>query len=192
MLSWEEIARKVESESGGHETIVRVEGTSVSESGGAGLAKKAILILLGNDPVIHAVDSYVARDLGSELARSVLRLLRPTVAMDRCYQIYKSSNDLWTRRWAAELLGGLATSHAVDRMKELLIDKDEHIQLVAASAVTSMILDEFVTEDEALDLVETLEKHPHKLVKQRAVESRKYFNEVFNDEYEDDDEDDLE
>ena len=63
--------------------------------GGDDLAKASITRLLGDEFIFEAVDkAIVISDHGSELARSVLILLRSKTAMDYALKIYRKSDDL--------------------------------------------------------------------------------------------------
>lgn len=55
--------------------------------GGSEVAADAIAVLLGDEAILSAVDGVLAMDRGSEVARSVLRSLKPELARQRCLEV---------------------------------------------------------------------------------------------------------
>lgn len=82
------------------------------ESCGTDVARSALILLMGDAAWEEAVDHYVSSQPGSELARSVLRLLKPRVAVERCLSIYREGT-LPERRSAVELLRVIAGAQDV-------------------------------------------------------------------------------
>src|SRR5262245_25985198 len=74
------------------------------ESGGSELGRRALEAILGPEALRAAVDYYAAGLPGAELARSVLALLRPWPAMERCLEVWRSDAGSTARRAAVELL----------------------------------------------------------------------------------------
>lgn len=98
------------------------------ESGGSRYAQQAVGLLLGGDNLRKAVDHYVSGEPGFELARSVLWLIRPWSAAERCYELYRSEKEVETRRMAVVLLRDVADERALSWVDEFLEDEDAGIQ----------------------------------------------------------------
>ena len=109
------------------------------ESSGSEQARKAIELLLGEDNLRESVDYYISGGPGSELARSVLWLIRPWSAMKYCYDIYKSGRDIESRRMAVELLRVVADGRALGWVVEFLEDENEAIQSWGAGVLGQLI-----------------------------------------------------
>src|SRR5688572_24143069 len=109
------------------------------ESGGSNYAREAIELLLGEDNLRESVDYYISGAPGSELARSVLWLIRPWSAMRYCYEIYKSEADIETRRMAVELLRVVADKRALSWVVEFLGDEDSGIQTWGVEMLEQLI-----------------------------------------------------
>src|SRR5689334_5607743 len=92
-VDWTELARKL-----------GAFDTPGFEHSGSTMARAAVEELLGPEVLRSAVDHYVARKPGAELARHILWLLHPLAAMERCHQIYVESTEVEERRSAVELL----------------------------------------------------------------------------------------
>jgi hypothetical protein len=95
-IDWEALARDL--------GLLRETETGRTEISGSGEARAALARIIGYDAIRSSVDDYVARIPGSELARSVLWLLHPPAAMERCWEIFRESSDVEDRRAAIELL----------------------------------------------------------------------------------------
>src|SRR5262245_34932900 len=98
------------------------------ETGGDHLARQAVVELLGEESMRNSVRYYVDYLRGFELARSVLWLLRPAVAREECYRIYKEDPDIDRRRAAIELLRVVADRTTLPLVEEFLGDPDPGIQ----------------------------------------------------------------
>src|SRR5579862_9073280 len=83
------------------------------EIGGSDPGYRALEEILGPRALRAAVDYYVAYHPGAELARSVLVLLQPWPAMERCLEVWRSDADPDTRRAAVSLLRSIADRRAL-------------------------------------------------------------------------------
>ena len=95
------------------------------ESGGSDLGRRALELIVGADALRSAVDYYISGGPGSELARSVLVLLKPSSAMERCLEIARGEADAESRRSAVELLRMVADGRGIGWAAEFLRDDDE-------------------------------------------------------------------
>ena len=153
-IDWKDIAGRVGS--------LRDNG----ERGGTRYATKALAMLLGDDALVEAVDYYVSQLTGSELARSVLWLLRPPAAMRRCYQLYREATDRETRVTAIELLRVVADRTALPWVKEFLADADEDVQTMGAGVLDQLLWSEKVEPDECETLLRLMRDHSNQHVRE--------------------------
>lgn len=138
------------------------------ESSGSNEARQAIELLLGEDNLRKSVDYYISGGPGSELARSVLWLIRPWSAMSYCYEIYKSGRDVETRRMAVELLRVVADQRALSWTAEFLGDEDSGIQTWGIEVLEQLISSGSVEGEDAEQLLLKAESHANIHVRERA------------------------
>jgi hypothetical protein len=132
-----------------------------SESGGDSEARRALITIVGEANLIGAVDYYVASHHGRELARSVLRMLKPFSAMRRCYEIYSQEGDIEKRRSAVELIRFISDKQAVQWIAQFLSDPDAEIQAWGAGVIDQLLWDECLTPKEAAPFLEIMRDHPN-------------------------------
>jgi len=145
-----------------------------TEHGSDGLARVAIEKILGEDEFRAAVDHYVAGRRGSELARSVLRLLRPGSAMQRCREISTQSTDPDGRRAAVELLRVVADRRALPWVSDYLDDSDEVVQQWGIRIVDQLLFSDLIEPEDAEPLLRRAEDHPNAEVRAQAQEIRAF------------------
>jgi hypothetical protein len=122
--------------------------------------KRAIEVSLGEDDLQAAVDFCVSDKSGSELARSVLRELRPWPAMQRCYQLF-CEGDVETRRSAVELLRVFADRRTLPWVNEFLDDVDPLIQYLGTEILDQLVWSGSVKDQECIDLLAKMREHPN-------------------------------
>lgn len=147
-IEWEALARRL--------GTLRDGG----ESGGTDLAQTALEQILGEDEIRAAVDYYVAGRRGSELARSVLHLLQPWSAMQRCYEIFRTDPDPERRRSAIALLRVVADERALAWVPEFLRDPDEGVQTWGAGVVDQLLWSDLVDEEDCRPALEMMARLP--------------------------------
>jgi hypothetical protein len=152
------------------------DGTSgwTGERGSSKFARIAIEQVLGQDEMRAAVDFYVAGRRGSELARSVLWLLRPGSAMQRCREISTESTDPEERRTAVELLRVVADDRALPWISTYLDDEDEGVQTWGVGILDQLLFSGLIDEQAAEDLLRRAEDHANPRVRERAQEIREF------------------
>jgi hypothetical protein len=138
------------------------------ESGGSDLGRRALEVIVGADALRAAVDHYVAGHPGGELARSVLALLRPWAAMERCLDVWRGNADAGSRRAAVELLRVVADRRALAWVTEFLRDPDEGVQTWGAGVVDQLLWSGQVDPEECGPLVEIMQGHPNEGVRRYA------------------------
>jgi len=143
-------------------------------------AERALELIIGQDTLRAAVNYYVQANTGqdahtgSELARSVLWQLRPWSAMCRCYEIFKSSGSVETRRTAVELLRVVADRRTLPWISEFLQDNDAVIQSWGIGVLDQLLFSELVEPEEAEDILRTAEQHNNESVRERTEFIRDY------------------
>jgi hypothetical protein len=148
-IDWEGLARRLGSLS------------DDGERGGTDLAQQALEQILGEAEVRAAVDYYVSGRRGFELARSVLGLLRPWSAMQRCYEVFRTDPDPESRRSAVELLRAVADRRALAWVPEFLRDSDEGVQTWGAGVVDQLLWSGLVEEENCQTILEMMSGHPN-------------------------------
>jgi hypothetical protein len=166
-VDWEQIARQIGSIQ---------ENTPLgrySELGGSNFARKALIEILGEDLLRDAVDYYVDGGRGSEVIRSILRLIQPRSAMDRCYDIYKSNVDIETRRYALTLLVHFADYSVLNWIYEFLDDPDEDINIWGACTLDQLLQTHWEAPPQEFgDLLDKAEKHSSQRVREQTKDLR--------------------
>ena len=159
-IDWQGLARRL--------GLLRDDG----ESGSTESARRAVELLLGEDAIRSSVEHYVTRRPGSELARSVLWLLRPWSAMERCYEIYRHSDSLDERRAAVELLRVAADRRALAWVAEFLSDPDAEIQKWGMGVIDQLYFSSLADFEEIEEFLSVAERHPSEAVRSMAASVR--------------------
>lgn len=150
-IDWQSLAEKLQS----------------GNRGGTELARRALIEIIGEEAISASVDHYIDLRDGSELARSVLWLLRPEAARRRCLEIYQNDSDLERRQMAIELLRVLATRDTLPWVSTFLTDPDPTIQNWGAGVVDQLLWSELVVPAECAALLHTMKTHPSASVRER-------------------------
>jgi hypothetical protein len=90
-----------------------------NEIGGTKTAEAALTFIVGDDLLRDAVDYCVTGESGAETARSVLRLLRPQVARDRCMEIFRAAEGRDQGAYAIYLLSDVADLSVLEWIPEI-------------------------------------------------------------------------
>ena len=157
--NWESIAKAV----GG----IDENGQETSSSD---KARAAIEILLGPENIKEAVRYYVLHKPGSELLRGVLWQLHPYSAMEECFNIFKTSPDVRSKRSAIELLRVVADRRVIPWITELLEYDDEGVQNLAIGIIDQLIFSHLCEEEEVRDLIDFSKRHLNPYVQENAHE----------------------
>jgi hypothetical protein len=139
-----------------------------SERGGSEIARKSIEIIIGKDAIRDAVDYYLENGSGGSVIRSVLWLIRPESAMQRCYEIYRSDAPIEIRRNAVHLLKTIGDESILPWVSEFLDDPDEGINLWGANTLDELLLSGFVSPtSEFQELLNKAENHPNQNIQEQ-------------------------
>jgi hypothetical protein len=114
-IDWLEIARRVGSlEPDGSERIAGTDG-----------GRRALELLLGEENIREAVDHWADQKPGEFIAEQVLIIISSTVAMERCYEIYKRDPNSSRAGAAVFLLSEMADARVLPWVREFLNDDNE-------------------------------------------------------------------
>lgn len=161
-IDWEALASKL--------SLIRAdaEGT-VTEVGSRSHALAAVEELIGAERIASAVDHYVTGQPGAELARSVLWLLRPWSAMQRCREIFDSGLEQRVRRSAVELLRVVADHRALPWVEDFLADSDPEIQMWGVLVVDQLLIANLVDRASCEPVLSRARAHKNKQVRDMAL-----------------------
>ncbi len=143
----------------------------------AGLPTVSVLeMVIGEDRIREAVDFYVAhayRD-STELVLNFLRRFRPLSAMQRCYEIYRTSPNTRDRRTALSLLKDFADGHTLEWVEEFLTDPDTGIQDQGINLLDQLLFGGGIRYDEeamerAKALLSLAEEHGRPAIREMAT-----------------------
>jgi len=142
---------------------------------GTHAGRRALELLLGEENIRHAVDHWADQKPGEFTAEAVLLIISSTVAMERCYEIYK--NDPMSPRAGAAvfLLSEMADSRALAWMRELMQDKSVHIRWNGVMALGRILAGPLNDEGIAIakELLINAETDPEERLRERATEIRR-------------------
>jgi len=139
-----------------------------NERGGTEPACNALAEILGRDAMVASVDDYIARRPGAELARSVLSLLHPAWAMERCFEVFKSNDDIEIRRLAVELLRNVADARVIDWVPEFLGDPDPGIQGWGIGVIDQLLMNRRADIEDCECVLAGAEAHPNERVREKV------------------------
>ena len=164
-IDWREIAIKVDGfEPDGRERIVGTDG-----------GRRALELLFGEQNIREAVDHWANQKPGEFTVEQVLIILSSTVAMERCYEIYKSAPASHPAGAAVFLLAEMADSRALPWVGEFLEDSNEGIRWNGLMALR-MILEGPLGDAgiaTAKDLLTKAESDSDQRLRERAIEIRR-------------------
>ena len=160
------------------QTLAKELGTiqETGESGSDFDAHRALDLIIGHDELCKAVDWVIHDHPGFALARAVLRVLQPWTAVQYCYDLYRSQQDLHVRRAAVWLLSDIADPQTLDWVAEFLDDSDEEIQAWGVHLLNELVRASLTGFDGSDALLSKAECHSNPHVQQRAAEIRAYLN----------------
>jgi hypothetical protein len=118
-IDWERVADQVGGlDTNGNELIAGTQG-----------GRRALEILLGEQNLRDTVDYWNAHGPGCFTAEMVLSIIKSKVAMERCYEVYKTEHGSMGACSAVFLLGSFAGSEALPWVREFLDDTEQVIRL---------------------------------------------------------------
>jgi hypothetical protein len=162
MINWEALAKQVG------------DITPDGEKCGTPSGRRALEILLGEENLRGTVDYWISQKPGCFTAEMVLNIIHSKVAMERCYEIYKTQHGTEKASAAIFLLASIADAETLSWVREFLEDNNRSIRwngLMVLRTVLLGSLDDaaFATAKELLDKAAS---DPDSEMRQRAEEIR--------------------
>ena len=107
-------------------------------------------LIIGEDRIREAVDYYVvyAYRNSTDLVLSFLRRFQPLSAIQRCYEIYKTSPNIEDRITALGLLADIKDGRALEWIEEFLEDPNTGIQDRGISLLDQLLFGGGIRYDE--------------------------------------------
>jgi HEAT repeat protein len=149
-----------------------------NESSDEMIGREGVAEILGEEVLKSAVDHYVGHRRGSGIALSVLHLLRPRVAVQRCLEIYDGQDAIALRRSAVELLRYIGDWRQLEAIKRFLADPDAEIQAWGASFLKRLILQESVSASDAEEYLQICDQHENPQVRHAALRARAFLSQA--------------
>jgi hypothetical protein len=163
-IDWREIASKVGGfQPDGHERITGTDG-----------GRRALELLLGEENIREAVDHWADQKPGEFTVEQALIIIGSTVAIDRCYEIYKREPNSSRAVLAVFLLSEMADSRVLPWLREFLDDDNEGIRWNGLMALR-MVLEGALGDDgvaTAKKLLAKAESDSNQRLQERAKEIR--------------------
>lgn len=91
--------------------------------------KRALEILIGEENLRDAVDYFISLCPGAFTAEMVLKIIQSEIAMNRCFEIYKTEPGTERACSAVFLLGSMADDKPLPWVREFLEDANKAVRL---------------------------------------------------------------
>lgn len=163
-IDWKRVANEIGGiDDSGNEKITGTQG-----------GRRALEILLGEQNLREAVDYWNSQKLGCFTAEMVLSIVESQVAMERCYEIYKTQHGSKNACSAVFLLGSFAGTAALPWVREFLEDQEQVIRLNGVRVLRRILDGPLGDEDSALakELLKKGEADPDTEVRERTSQLR--------------------
>lgn len=129
-IDWREIASKVGGfDPDGQERIVGTDG-----------GRRALELLLGEENIREAVDHWADQKPGEFTVEQILIIISSSVAMKRCYEIYKTDPASNRAGAAVFLLAEMADSRVLPWVSEFLEDSSRGIRWNGLMALRTILI----------------------------------------------------
>jgi hypothetical protein len=132
--------------------------------------RRALEIIVGEGNVRDAVDYWISQEPGCFTAESVLSVMRPQVAMDHCYQIYKTDPNSENAVRALFLLASFADYEALPWIREFLDDENLGIRWNGLAVLRTILYGSLgdAAIDTAMQLLDKAERDNDPGMRERA------------------------
>ncbi len=165
-IDWKELGKQV-----GDLNLDYSERGSGTVSG-----RRALEILIGEENLRIAVDHFISHEPGAFTAEMVLKIIRSEIAMNRCFEIYKTEPGTDRACSAVFLLGSMADDRALSWVSEFLDDNDYSVRLNGLRVLQSIVHGPLNDADSATarELFDKAESDLDPAVRERAVQIRQH------------------
>lgn len=146
---------------------------SERNAGSTDSARRALELIIGEDNIREAVDQWTSLEPGADTAEKTLLIIRSTVAMEYCYEIYKKEPNSKRAGLAIFLLSEMADSRFMRWARELMDDSSTRWNTVVAleQVLEGPLGDEGIAL--AKELLAEAEADPDQALRERAIEIHK-------------------
>ena len=159
-VDWRDLAERLDA--------ITYQENGRMESGGTNVAEKALALIVGDDFVRQTTDYCVSGEPGSETARSVLRLLRPQVARDRCIEIFRMSDGSVRGAAAIHLLSDVADLSVLQWMPEIQANSDIFVRAYSARIIDQLWMGGDLEPEEGRPFLDALLRDTDDMVRNAA------------------------
>ncbi len=165
-IDWKELAKQ----------IGRLNPDGSEMGCGTESGRRALEILIGEENLRNAVDYFISLEPGAFTAEMVLQIIKSEIAMNRCFEIYKTEPDTYRACSAVFLLGSMADYHALSWVREFLEDNNQAVRLNGLRVLQSIICGPLSDPDTAIakELFDKAESDSDSTVRERAVKIRQH------------------
>lgn len=163
-IDWERIASSIGGiDRDGRDRIVGTAG-----------GRRALEVLLGEDNIRDAVDYFISQRPGAFTAEMVLQILKSEVAMERCFEIYKTEPGTARACGAVFVLGCMADAKALPWVREFLEDSDKAVRMNGLAVLQSILCGPLGDDDlaTAKELFDFAALDPDPMARTRASDIR--------------------
>ena len=162
-IDWEEIAKRV--------------GDGNDDACSRRIGRRALEVIVGEENVRNIVDYWISQQPGCFTAESVLSIMRPKIAMDRCYEIYKTAPDSEGAIRAVFLLTSFADDTAIPWVGEFLDDRRSGIRWNGLMVLRTILYDPLgdAAIASAMQLLNRAEQDRDPEMRERAKQIRSEF-----------------
>jgi len=136
-------------------------------------AQRALELIIGEENIREAVDHWTSFEPGAFTAEKVLLIIRSTVAMEYCYEIYKNEPNTERADRAIFLLSEMADWRFMRWARELMNDRRTRWNTVVAleQVLEGALGDEGIAL--AKELLAEAEADSQEMLRERAKDIRK-------------------
>lgn len=144
---------------------------------GTATGRRALEIIVGEENIRDAVDSWLSLEPGCFTAEMVLMIIRPKIAMDRCYEIYKAEQNSERANNAVFLLASFAEPEVLPWIREFLEDSRPIIRWNGLKVLSTVLAGPMSEEAMATanDLLNKAEQDPDPETREHAKQIRSVF-----------------
>lgn len=135
------------------------------EQGGTAAGRQALELILGKDNIQLAVDHYLDGKPGCLLVQNVFEVIRPSSAMDYCFQIYQESKDQERKYRALILLKAFADGHVLPWLHVMLEANDPISQKLGSEILEQLIWSYAIEASACEDLLLKMKNHNNEAIK---------------------------
>jgi HEAT repeat protein len=149
-------------------TITEVAPGTLQESGGTQVAYDALIAILGEETIASAVAHYLALEPGFAVAYSILKLLRPPLAMEMCVSIFRAADDQELAASAIELLRVVADRRVLDWLPEVFASPNPMVRMWAIGMLDQLYMRSEIESEEGGVFVVPMLQDPEEMVRLQA------------------------